>query len=118
SSSPSDVDGVLTNGGRGWVACCGQNCSARLRASRKLATKRSAPTHDGAQSLGRTSRGLWRRPKTWRCFAERVGNTAAESKQDASRQHRGKRATPPDGVWRGLQEKATNRRAEGPGDGE
>src|SRR6202035_5527265 len=41
-----------------------------------------------------------------------------ESKQDGSGQHRGKRATPPDGVWRGLQEKATNRRAEGQGDGE
>src|SRR5207237_9545814 len=35
-----------------------------------------------------------------------------------SGQHRGKCATPPDGVWRGLQEKATNRRAEGQGDGE
>src|SRR5256714_342242 len=50
--------------------------------------------------------------------AERVGNAAAESKQDGSGQHRGKRATPPDGVWRGLQEKATNRRAEGQGDAE
>src|SRR5207302_11324667 len=50
--------------------------------------------------------------------AERVGNAAAESKQDGSGQHRGKRATPPNGVWRGLQEKATNRRAEGQGDGE
>src|SRR5256884_3232727 len=50
--------------------------------------------------------------------AERVGDGAAESKQDGSGQHRGKRATPPDGVWRGLQEKATNRRAEGQGDGE
>src|SRR2546429_8947975 len=50
--------------------------------------------------------------------AERVGNAAAESKQDGSGHHRGKRATPPDGVWRGLQETATNRRAEGQGDGE
>src|SRR5260370_3368308 len=52
------------------------------------------------------------------CFAERVGNAVAEAKQDGPGQHRGKRATPPDGVWRGLQEKATNRRAEGQGDGE
>src|SRR5438445_9438248 len=52
------------------------------------------------------------------CFAEGVGNAAAESKQDGSGQHRGKRATPPDGVWRGLQEKATNRRAERQGDAE
>src|SRR5438270_12430515 len=50
--------------------------------------------------------------------AERVGNAAAESKQDGSGQHRGKRATPPDGVWRGLQEKATNRWADGQGKGE
>src|SRR2546421_5665764 len=46
---------------------------------------------------------------------ERVGNAVAESKQDGSGQHRGKRATPPDGVGIGLQEKATNRRAEGQG---
>src|SRR2546429_5986743 len=50
--------------------------------------------------------------------AERVGNAVAESKQGGSGQHRGKRATPPDGVWRGLQEKPTNRRAEGQGEGE
>src|SRR5437868_9983174 len=50
--------------------------------------------------------------------AERVRNAATESKQDGSGQHRGKRATPPDGVWRGLQEKATNRRAERQGDAE
>src|SRR6184192_4487642 len=50
--------------------------------------------------------------------ADRVGNAAAESKQDGSGQDRGKRATPPDGVWRGLQEKATNRRAERQGDAE
>ena len=30
---------------------------------------------------------------------ERVGNAVAESKQDGSGQHCGKRATPPDGVW-------------------
>src|SRR5438067_6641258 len=52
------------------------------------------------------------------CFAERVGNATAESKQDGSGQHRGKRTAPPDGVWRGLQEKATNRRAERQGDAE
>src|SRR5213080_2575931 len=46
---------------------------------------------------------------------ERVGNAVAESKQDSSGQHRGKRATPPDGVGIGLQEKATDRRAEGQG---
>src|SRR5881394_70410 len=49
---------------------------------------------------------------------EWVGNTVAESKQDDSGQHRGKRATPPDGVWRGLQKKATNRWAEGQRAGE
>ena len=40
------------------------------------------------------------------------------SKQDGSGQHRGKRATPPDDVWRGLQQQATNRRAERRGDAE
>src|SRR5580765_4131217 len=49
---------------------------------------------------------------------EWVGNAIAELKQDGSGQHRGKRATPPDGVGIGLQEKATNRRAEGQGAGE
>src|SRR5579859_3031707 len=51
-------------------------------------------------------------------FAVRVGNAGAESKQDSSGQHRGQRAAPPDGVGRGLEEKATNRGAEGQGDGE
>src|SRR6185437_6428642 len=46
------------------------------------------------------------------------GNAVAESKQEGSGQHHGKRTTPPDGVWRHLQEKATNRRAEGQGAGE
>ena len=49
---------------------------------------------------------------------ERVGNTVAESKQEGSGQHRGKRATPPDCVWRALQKNATDRRAEGQGKGE
>src|SRR6266581_9731277 len=49
---------------------------------------------------------------------ERVGNAVAESEQDGSSEQRGKRATPPDGVGIGLQEKATNRRAEGQGAGE
>src|SRR6478752_4673107 len=47
-----------------------------------------------------------------------VGNAVAKSKQDGSGQQRGKRATPPDGVWIGLQEKAANRRADGQGEGE
>src|SRR5205085_9773857 len=45
-------------------------------------------------------------------------NAAVESKQDGSGEQRGKRATPPDGIWRALQEKATNGRAEGQGNGE
>src|SRR5438105_15301706 len=49
---------------------------------------------------------------------ERVGNAVAESEQDGSGQNRGKRATPPDGVWVGLQKKATNRRTKGQGAGE
>src|SRR6476469_8971721 len=49
---------------------------------------------------------------------EWVGNAIAELKQDGSGQQRGKRATPPDGVRIGLQEKAANRRAEGQGGGE
>ena len=49
---------------------------------------------------------------------ERVGNAVAESKQDGSGQHHGKRTTPPNGVWRGLQEKPANRWAEGQGAGE
>src|SRR5438093_1774429 len=49
---------------------------------------------------------------------EWVGYAVAELKQDGSGQQRGKRATPPDGVWIGLQEKATNRRPEGQGAGE
>src|SRR6266853_1276440 len=49
---------------------------------------------------------------------EWVGNAVAESKQEGSGQHHGKRTTPPNGIGRGLQEKATNRRAEGQGAGE
>src|SRR5690242_21951523 len=49
---------------------------------------------------------------------EWVGNAVAELKQNGSGHQRGKRATPPDGVWMGLQEKATDRRAEGQGAGE
>src|SRR6185437_9663713 len=47
-----------------------------------------------------------------------VGNAVAESKQDGSGQHRGKRATPPDRVWRALEKKAADRRAYGQGAGE
>ncbi len=49
---------------------------------------------------------------------EWVRYAVAELKQDGSGQQRGKRATPPDGVWIGLQKKATNRRAKGQGAGE
>src|SRR3954464_9893469 len=49
---------------------------------------------------------------------EWVGDAVAESKQDGSGQHRGNRATPPDGVWCGLEEKATNRWADGQRQGE
>src|SRR5690348_6470630 len=49
---------------------------------------------------------------------ERVGNAVAELKQDGSGQQRGKRATPPDGVGTGLQEKAADLRPEGQGAGE
>src|SRR4029077_4403531 len=70
------------------------------------------------RTRSRTSRGLWRRCKTWRCFVEWVGDAVAESKQDGSGQHRGKCAAPPDRVWRGSEEKATNRWAEGQRTGE
>src|SRR4029077_18499462 len=62
--------------------------------------------------------GFWRRRKTWRCLVEWVRNAVAESKQEGSGQHRGKRATPPNGVGRALEEKATNRWADGQGKGE
>jgi hypothetical protein len=55
-----------------------------------------------AERWSRTSRGLWRRCKTWRCFVEWVRDAVAESKQEGSGQHCGKRATPPDGVWCAL----------------
>src|SRR6478752_5740394 len=49
---------------------------------------------------------------------EWVGDAVAESKQDGSGQHRRNRATPPDGVWCDLEQKATNRWADGQGQGE
>src|SRR6476469_10411337 len=49
---------------------------------------------------------------------EWVGDAVAESKQDGSGPHRVNRTTPPDGVWCGPEENATNCWADGQGKGE
>jgi len=67
----------------------------------------------GESLTNSTSRGFRSSLKTWLCFAERIGYAAAEAKQDGPGHHSRKRAAPPDGVWRRLQQEATNRRAQG-----